>query len=87
MLASRPLLIRGEDFGFNAWSATVYDRDTDRLLVSLERFHAAVPTPFVAAGLLVIHPQSLAKVSRSRLPIPNRGKPASDHCRGRDDHR
>ena len=44
MLASRPLLLRGEDFGFNAWSATEYDRDTD----SLEWFHAAVPTPFVA---------------------------------------
>ena len=30
VLASRPLLLRGEDFGFNAWSATEYDRDTDR---------------------------------------------------------
>src|ERR1700686_3420780 len=43
-LASRPLLLRGEDFGFNAWSVTEYDRDTD----SLEWFHAAVPTPSVA---------------------------------------
>src|SRR6266550_6427725 len=24
------LILRGEDFGFNAWSATEYDRDTDR---------------------------------------------------------
>ena len=49
MLASRPLLLGGEDFGFNAWSATEYDRDTDRsCLVSLEWFHAAVPTPVVA---------------------------------------
>jgi hypothetical protein len=39
-----PLVLRGEGFGFNAWSATEYDRDTD----SLEWFHAAVPTPFVA---------------------------------------
>ena len=31
VLASRPLLFRGEDFGFNAWSATEYDRDTDRI--------------------------------------------------------
>jgi hypothetical protein len=30
VIASRPLLLRGEDFGFNAWSATEYDRDTDR---------------------------------------------------------
>src|SRR2546429_2664207 len=30
VLASRTLLLRGEDFGFNAWSATEYDRDTDR---------------------------------------------------------
>jgi hypothetical protein len=29
VLASRPLL-RGEDFGFNAWIVTEYDRDTDR---------------------------------------------------------
>src|SRR6266536_2111614 len=28
-LASRPLLL-GEGFGFNAWNATEYDRDTDR---------------------------------------------------------
>src|SRR2546428_13345952 len=48
VLASRSLLLRGEDFGFNAWSSTEYDRDTDQLLVSLEWFHAAVPTPFVA---------------------------------------
>src|SRR5438876_3885991 len=44
VLASRPLLLRGEDFGFNAWRAT----EDDRLLVSLEWFHDAVPTPFVA---------------------------------------
>src|ERR1700741_2507488 len=30
VLASRPLLLRGEDFGSNAWSATEYDRNTDR---------------------------------------------------------
>jgi len=30
VLASRTLLLRGEDFGYNAWSATEYDRDTDR---------------------------------------------------------
>jgi hypothetical protein len=49
VLASRPLLLRGEDFGSNAWSATEYDRDTEsQLLVCLEWFHAAVPTPFVA---------------------------------------
>src|SRR5437773_3151707 len=30
VLASRPLLLRGEHFGFKAWSATEYDRDTDR---------------------------------------------------------
>jgi len=30
VLASRSLLLRGEDFGFNAWSATEYDRDTNR---------------------------------------------------------
>ncbi len=26
--ASRPLLLRGEDFGFNAWSVTEHDRVT-----------------------------------------------------------
>src|SRR5439155_18786303 len=47
--ASRPLLLRGEGFGFNAWSAAEYDRDTDRSCWSpLEWFHAALPTPFVA---------------------------------------
>ena len=30
VLASRALLLRGEDFGFDAWSATEYARDTDR---------------------------------------------------------
>jgi hypothetical protein len=30
VLASRPLVLRGEDFGFNAWSVTEYARDTDR---------------------------------------------------------
>jgi len=30
LLASRPLVLRGEDFGFNAWSVTEYARDTDR---------------------------------------------------------
>jgi hypothetical protein len=42
------LLLRGEDFGFNAGapqSATGYG---SQLLVSLEWFHAVVPTPFVA---------------------------------------
>ena len=34
-----PLLLRGEGFGSNAWSATEYDRDTDRSWVSLEWFH------------------------------------------------
>src|ERR1700730_724212 len=29
VLASRPLLLSGEDFGFNAWSVTEYDRDRD----------------------------------------------------------
>ena len=49
VLASRPLLLGGEDFGSNAGSATEYDRDTDpQLLVSLEWFHAVVATPFVA---------------------------------------
>ena len=51
VLASRPLFFVERDFGFNAWSATEHDRDTDRrsqLLVSLEWFHVAVPTPFVA---------------------------------------
>src|ERR1700758_5577050 len=48
VLASRPLLLRGEDFGSNAWSATEYARDRDRSCFSLEWFHAAVPTPFVA---------------------------------------
>jgi hypothetical protein len=44
-----PLLLRGEDFGSNAWSATEYDRDTrSQLLISPEWFHAVVPTPFVA---------------------------------------
>ena len=42
------LLLRGEDFGFNAKSATQYDRCGSRLLVFLEWFHVAVPTPFVA---------------------------------------
>ena len=46
LLASRPLL-RGEDFGFNAWRATECDREM-QLLVPGEWFHAAVPTPFVA---------------------------------------
>ena len=27
VLASRPLLLRGEDFGFNAWRVAEYDRD------------------------------------------------------------
>src|SRR5437868_9822676 len=49
VLASRPLLLRGEGFGFNAWSAAEYDRDTDRSCWSpLEWFHTAVPTPSVA---------------------------------------
>ena len=49
VLASRPLLLCGEDFGFNACSATEYDRDTERSCRSaLSGFHAAVPTPFVA---------------------------------------
>ena|SRR5437667_1598941 len=49
VLAFRPLLLRGEGFGFNAWSAAEYDRDTDRSCWSpLEWFHTAVPTPFVA---------------------------------------
>jgi hypothetical protein len=39
-----PFFFDGEDFGFNAWRATEHDR----LLISLEWFHAAVPTPFVA---------------------------------------
>ena len=30
VLASRPLLFRGEGFDSNAWSATEYDPDTDR---------------------------------------------------------
>src|SRR5260370_19258634 len=30
VLASRPPPLRGEDFGSNGWSATEYDRDTDR---------------------------------------------------------
>src|SRR6266496_6368597 len=30
VLASRPLLLRGEDFGFNAWSVTECDRDMNR---------------------------------------------------------
>src|ERR1039458_10132831 len=30
VLASRPFLLRGEDFGFDAWSATASERDTDR---------------------------------------------------------
>jgi len=29
VLASRLLLLRGEDFGFNAWSVTEYQRGTD----------------------------------------------------------
>jgi hypothetical protein len=48
VLASRPFLLRGEDFGFNARSATQYDRCGSQLRVFLEWFHAAVPTPFVA---------------------------------------
>jgi hypothetical protein len=49
VLASRPHLLRGEDFGFNTWSAAEYDRDTDRRFwFPLEWFHAAVPTPLVA---------------------------------------
>ena len=28
VLASRPIVLRGEDFGFNAWSAAEHDRDT-----------------------------------------------------------
>jgi hypothetical protein len=43
-----PFFFRGEGFGFNAWSATEYDRDTDRSGFSLEWFHVAVLTPFVA---------------------------------------
>jgi hypothetical protein len=30
VLASRPLLLPGEDFGFNAWSVTECDRDMNR---------------------------------------------------------
>jgi hypothetical protein len=47
LLVSRPLLI-GEGFRFNAWSATEYEGYASQLLVCLEWFHAAVPTPFVA---------------------------------------
>ena len=37
-------MLRGEHFGFNAWSATEYDRRYgSQLLVSLEWVHAAVP--------------------------------------------
>jgi hypothetical protein len=42
------LLLRGEDFGFKAKSATQYDRCGSQLMVFLEWFHGAVPTPLVA---------------------------------------
>jgi hypothetical protein len=43
------LLLRGEDFGFNAWSAhKVQQGYGSQLLISVEWFHAAVPTPFIA---------------------------------------
>ena len=48
MLAFRSLLLRGEHFGFDAWSASEYDWEYgSQLLVSLEWVHAVVPTPFV----------------------------------------
>src|ERR1700757_5510756 len=41
--------LRGEAFGSNAWSGhRVRQGYGSQLLVSLEWFHAAVPTPFVA---------------------------------------
>jgi hypothetical protein len=41
--------LRGEDFGFNAWSATVYDRDTNGSCWSpLSGFMQRFSTPFVA---------------------------------------
>jgi len=44
----KALLLRGEDFGFNARSATQHDRSGLRLLVFLEWFHVVVPTAFGA---------------------------------------
>jgi len=42
-------LLRRENFGFNAWSATEYARDTDRSCWSpLSGFMQRFPTPFVA---------------------------------------
>ena len=49
MLASRPLPLRGGDFGFNAGRATQSTTGMRiAVAISLEWFHAAVPTPFVA---------------------------------------
>src|SRR5579864_2693211 len=49
VLASRPLLLRGEDFGSNACSATEHDRDTNRSCRSpLSGFMQRSSTPFVA---------------------------------------
>ena len=43
------LLLRGEDFGSNAWRRyRVRQGSGSQLLVFLAWFHAAVPTPFVA---------------------------------------
>src|SRR5690349_9566681 len=48
VLTSRPLVLRGEDFDFNAWSAAEYDRDTGSCWSALSGFMQAVPTPVVA---------------------------------------
>ena len=48
VLASRPLLLRGEDLGFEAGAAQSTTGIRIAVAGLLEWFHAAVPTPIVA---------------------------------------
>ena len=48
LLASRPFFLVERILGSNAWSAHRVQGYGSQLLISLEWFHAAVPTPFVA---------------------------------------
>jgi len=71
VLASRPFLLRGEDFGTDAWSTTEYDQGyRSQLLVSFEWFHAAVPTPFVAKLTLRYSGQEKTPENRAQNTPP-----------------
>src|SRR5246127_5653397 len=77
VLASRPPSLRGEAFGSNAWSGHRV-RQGYGLLISLEWFHAAVPTPFVAklrkpsVGLSANHHPMREDVKQKHFATPLR---------------